>query len=129
MAISHSSLWQKSDLTPITTSLADFRLIRQRQYLFVDKTAHICKLLNEDKVFLSRPRRFGKSLLLSTIQDLFTNGTKNFEGLAIHDLWHRPCRPVISLSFFGLSYPQTFEQDLCSILRDAFSLAGFGSLH
>ena len=125
MAISHSSLWQKSDLTPITTSLADFRLIRQRQYLFVDKTAHICKLLNEDKVFLSRPRRFGKSLLLSTIQDLFTNGTKNFEGLAIHDLWHRPCRPVISLSFFGLSYPQTFEQDLCSILRDAFSLAGF----
>ena len=98
MSISHSSQWQKSDLTPITTSLADFRLIRQRQYLFVDKTAHIYKLLNEDKVFLSRPRRFGKSLLLSTINELFTNGTKNFEGLAIHDLWQRPCLPVISLS-------------------------------
>ena len=98
MSISHSSQWQKSDLTPITTSLADFRLIRQRQYLFVDKSAHIYKLRNEDKVFLSRPRRFGKSLLLSTINELFTNGTKNFEGLAIHGLWQRPCLPVISLS-------------------------------
>ena len=125
MAISRSSQWQKSDLPPITTNLSNFLLFRNSQFLLVDKTAYICNLIDESKVFLSRPRRFGKSLLLSTIQDLFTNGTKNFEGLAIHDLWHRPCRPVISLSFFGLSYPQTFEQDLCSILRDAFSLAGF----
>ena len=56
-------------------------LIRQNQYLLVDKTAHICNLLDERKVFLSRPRRFGKTLLLSTIKELFTNGTKNFEGL------------------------------------------------
>ena len=97
--------WQQSDLPPITTSLSDFMLIRENQYVLVDKTAYICGLFRNNKVFLSRPRRFGKSLLLSTIQELFTHGTQNFEGLAIHDLWHRPCRPVISLSLFGLNSP------------------------
>ena len=117
--------WQQSDLPPITTSLSDFMLIRENQYLFVDKTAYICDLFRNNKVFLSRPRRFGKSLLLSTIQELFTNGTQNFEGLAIHDLWHRPCRPVISLSLFGLNSPETFEEGLCNRLRTAFVMAGF----
>ena len=117
--------WQQSDLPPITTSLSDFMLIRENQYLFVDKTAYICGLFRNNKVFLSRPRRFGKSLLLSTIQELFTNGTQNFEGLAIHDLWHRPCRPVISLTLFGLNSPETFEEGLCYRLRTAFVKAGF----
>ena len=117
--------WQQSDLPPITTSLSDFMLIRENQYLFVDKTAYICGLFRKNKVFLSRPRRFGKSLLLSTIQELFTNGTQNFEGLAIHDLWYRPCRPVISLSFFGLNSFETFEDWLCNRLRTAFVRAGF----
>ena len=117
--------WQQSDLPPITTSLSDFMLIRENQYLFVDKTAYICGLFRKNKVFLSRPRRFGKSLLLSTIQELFTNGTQNFEGLAIHDLWHRPCRPVISLTLFGLNSPETFEDWLCYRLRTAFVKAGF----
>ena len=116
---------QKSDLTPITTTSSNFLLIRKNQFLLVDKTAHICNLLNNNQVFLARPRRFGKSLLLSTIRELYTNGTKNFEGLAIHDLWNRPCRPVISLSLLGLSSPETLEQDLCSLLRDAFAQAGF----
>ena len=117
--------WQQSDLPPITTSLSDFMLIRENQYLFVDKTAYICGLFRNNKVFLSRPRRFGKSLLLSTIQELFTNGIQNFEGLAIHDLWHRPCRPVISLTLFGLNSPETFEEGLCYRLRTAFVKAGF----
>ena len=116
---------QKSDLTPITTSLSDFMSIRRRQFLLVDKTASIYNLLDESKVFLSRPRRFGKSLLISTIRELYTNGTKNFEGLAIHDLWQRPCCPVISLSLFGMSNPETFEHELCARLRDAFAQAGF----
>ena len=117
--------WQQSDLPPITTSLSDFMLIRENQYLFVDKTAYICGLFRNNKVFLSRPRRFGKSLLLSTIQELFTNGIQNIEGLAIHDLWHRPCRPVISLTLFGLNSPETFEEGLCYRLRTAFVKAGF----
>lgn len=115
----------QSDLTPITTTLSDFRVIRQNQFLLVDKTARILTLLRASKVFLARPRRFGKSLLLSTINELFTNGTKNFEGLAIYDLWNRPCLPVIKLSFFGLSAPETFEEELCARLCDAFAQAGF----
>lgn len=115
----------QSELTPITTTLSDFRSIRKKQFLLVDKTACINTLLRESKVFLSRPHCFGKSLLLSTIKELFTNGTKNFEGLAIRDLWDRPCCPVVSLSLFGLSSPASFEHELCARLRDAFAQAGF----
>ena len=115
----------QSELTPITTTLSDFRSIRKKHFLLVDKTACIHTLLRESKVFLSRPHCFGKSLLLSTIKELFTNGTKNFEGLAIHDLWDRPCCPVVSLSLFGLSSPASFEHELCARLRDAFAQAGF----
>ena len=64
MAISRSSQWPKSDLPPITTNLSNFLLFRNSQFLLVDKTAHICNLLDESKVLLSRPRRFGNSLLL-----------------------------------------------------------------
>ncbi len=125
MATYHLPQWQMADLPPITTNLSDFREFREEQFVFVDKTALICNLIRESKVSLYRPRRFGKTLLLSTIRELYTNGTKNFEGLAIHDLWQRPCCPVISLSLFGLSNPETFEQDLCALLRDAFAQAGF----
>lgn len=117
----------KSQLQPITTVLSEFNQFRRKGYLFVDKTALINDLIYESRVFLSRPRRFGKSLLLSTIAELFTNGVKNFEGLAIHDMWQRDRYPVVELSFFGLSDPETFESDLCEILRGAFAMAGFGA--
>lgn len=125
MATYHLPQWQKSDLPPITTNLSDFMSFRNKQFLLVDKTARIYNLLREKKVSLYRPRRFGKTLLLSTIRELYTNGTKNFEGLAIHDLWQRPCCPVVSLSFFGLSDPETFEYELCALMRGAFAQAGF----
>ena len=89
----------KSQLQPITTVLSEFNQFRRKGYLFVDKTALINDLIYESRVFLSRPRRFGKSLLLSTIAELFTNGVKNFEGLAIHDMWQRDRYPVVELSF------------------------------
>lgn len=116
----------KSSLQRITTTSSDFNQFRRKGYLFVDKTALINDLIRESRVFLSRPRRFGKSLLLSTIAELFTNGVKNFEGLAIHDMWQRDRYPVVELSFFGLSDPETFESDLCERLRGAFAMAGFG---
>lgn len=125
MATYHLPQWRMADLPPITTNLSDFVEFREEQFVFVDKTALICNLINDRKVSLFRPRRFGKTLLLSTIRDLYTNGTKNFEGLAIHDLWQHPCCPVISLSLFGMSDPETFEQELCALLRDAFAQAGF----
>ena len=130
----------KSSLQRITTTSSDFNQFRRKGFLLVDKTAYLNDLIRESRVFLSRLRRFGKSLLLSTIAELFTNGVKNFEGLAIHDtngvknfeglaihdMWQRDRYPVVELSFFGLSDPETFESDLCERLRGAFAMAGFG---
>ena len=119
-------LLAKSQLQPITTTLSKFNQIRREGFLLVDKTARINDLIRESRVFLSRPRRFGKSLLLSTIAELFTNGVKNFEGLAIHDLWQQDRYPVINISFFGLSDPETLERLLCKRLYGAFARSGCG---
>ena len=117
--------YDKSPLQDITTTSSDFNEIRDEGFLLVDKTARINDLIRESRIFLSRPRRFGKSLLLSTINELFTNGVKNFEGLAIHDVWQQERYPVVKLSFFGLSDPTTLERKLCDRLRESFAGAGF----
>ena len=78
-----------------------FREIREDDCYYVDKTALIGQLVEGGKhYFLSRPRRFGKSLLLDTIKELFEGSEALFRGLAIHDQWDwgRP-RPVLRLSF------------------------------
>lgn len=64
--------------------LQTFRKIREGKYLYVDKTDYIELLKNEsDYIFLSRPRRFGKSLLMSTLEAYFRGEKELFEGLAI----------------------------------------------
>ena len=63
-----------------------FRDLRESNCYYVDKTAYIGRLLDEGKhYFLSRPRRFGKSLFLDTLKELFEGNEPLFEGLAIHD--------------------------------------------
>ena len=78
-----------------------FREVRERNCYYVDKTAYIERLLDEGKhYFLSRPRRFGKSLFLDTCKELFEGNEPPFEGLAIHDRWDWSVRhPVLRLSF------------------------------
>ena len=78
-----------------------FRDIREQDCYYVDKTAHAGRLLDEGKhYFLSRPRRFGKSLFLDTCKELFEGSRDLFEGLAIHDRWDWSARhPVLRLSF------------------------------
>ena len=78
-----------------------FREIREDGCYYVDKTAHIRRLLDEGKhYFLSRPRRFGKSLFLDTCKELFEGNETLFEGLAIHGSWNWSVRsPVVRLSF------------------------------
>ena len=64
-----------------------FKNIREDDFAYVDKTAHIYRLASEGKCyFLSRPRRFGKSLLLSTLKSYFQGKKEMFEGLAISKL-------------------------------------------
>lgn len=75
-------------------------------YLYVDKTKEIHKLLVEggEYFFLSRPRRFGKSLLVSTLKEIFSGNKKLFKGLWIYDNWEWEKFPVIHIDFLGLKY-------------------------
>ncbi len=78
-----------------------FRKIREGGCYYVDKTPWIRRLVDGgEHYFLSRPRRFGKSLLLDTIKELFEGSENLFRGLAIHDQWDWDLRfPVVRLSF------------------------------
>ena len=78
-----------------------FRKIREENCYYVDKTAYIQRLIDEGThYFLSRPRRFGKSLFLDTLKELFEGNEPLFEGLHIHDRWDWSVRyPVVRLDF------------------------------
>ena len=66
-----------------------FREVRDDGCYYVDKTPYIERLLEDGKhFFLSRPRRFGKSLFLDTLKDLFEGREELFTGLAIHGRWN-----------------------------------------
>ena len=88
--------------------IQNFREIREAGYYYVDKTAHARRLLDEGKhYFLSRPRRFGKSLFLDTLKELFEGNEALFTGLDIHDQWDWSVRhPVLRLSFGGGNFKQ-----------------------
>ena len=83
-----------------------FRKIREENCYYVDKTPYIQRLIDEGThYFLSRPRRFGKSLFLDTLKELFEGNEPLFEELYIHDLWDWGVRyPVLRLDFGSGSY-------------------------
>ena len=71
--------------------------------VYVDKTDIICRMIeNNDQCFISRPRRFGKSLLVSTLESLFSRGTEMFKGLAIEKKWTDKTYPVLRFDFSDL---------------------------
>ena len=88
--------------------LQTFRELREQDCYYVDKTAYIERLLDEGKhYFLSRPRRFGKSLFLDTLKELFEGNQELFAGLHIHaghdwTVHH----PVVRLSFGGGNFKE-----------------------
>ena len=87
---------------PIGTQ--SFTKIRKKKSYYVDKTVYLDRLLSDgsDAFFLSRPRRFGKSLLLDTIQCLFQGKKELFEGLYIYDKWDwSKTYPVLRLCIDG----------------------------
>ena len=98
--------------------IQDFEDLRRRGCIYVDKTSFVFKLVTEGKpYFLSRPRRFGKSLLLSTLEAYFLGKKELFAGLAIEKLekdWTQ--YPVLKISFGADNYP-----DLVS-LKSAINL-------
>ena len=98
------------DRRKLPIGIQTFREVRGDDCYYVDKTPYIERLLKDGKhYFLSRPRRFGKSLFLDTLKELFEGSEDLFKGLAIHERWSRTARhPVLRLSF-GSGHFQTTE--------------------
>ncbi len=99
-----------------TGSFVDFTL---ENFIYVDKTEYIPKLVKLKRVFISRPRRFGKSLTLDTIATLFETGVEPyFKGTWIYDKWTEPTYPVLRLNFLDLDkYSlEHFKQKLNAII-------------
>ena len=92
------------------------------RYIYVDKTEYIYNLINNhERVFFSRPRRFGKSLTLNTIRTLFEKGVDPFfKDTWIYDKWDQDKYPVLHLSFLEYSATdlEAFKKSLCQPIRD-----------
>ncbi len=99
--------------------IQSFEDIRRGGYVYVDKTALIYKLAATGKYyFLSRPRRFGKSLLVSTMEAYFKGKKELFDGLAVASLekdWTE--YPVLHLDLSGVAYNQ--EEVIAKVLSNA----------
>ncbi|MDM8560531.1 AAA family ATPase [Candidatus Parabeggiatoa sp. HSG14] len=101
--------------------IQSFSKIIKDNCLYVDKTHHIAELIQSgDYIFLSRPRRFGKSLLVSTLYEIFSGNKVLFQGLAIYDKIEWQTYPVIVIDFNNISYnnEEVFRMSLSSFLDD-----------
>jgi hypothetical protein len=108
-------------LLPI--GISDFKKLREENYIYVDKTEYIYKLITEggNYYFLSRPRRFGKSLLLSTIRYLFQGKKELFKDLYIYDKlnWEEIYPAIrIDLSQITIKKEEEFQDQMELILKE-----------
>ena len=103
---------EKTQAYPI--GLQDFRTLREEGYIYVDKTRYITELIRKKSryCFLARPRRFGKSLFLSTLQCFFEGRRELFEGLDVELLdWDWEPYPVLRLDLNRDGYKAKGELD------------------
>ena len=86
--------------------LQDFRGIIEGGYKYIDKTRYLYQMASTGKYyFLSRPRRFGKSITISTLHELYNGSRELFKGLWIEEQWDwNRKNPVIRMSFTSISY-------------------------
>ena len=92
-----------------------FRKIRTQDYLYIDKTGYFDSFIKGGYYFFSRPRRFGKSLLISTLDALFQGQKELFEGLAVAKSGYEfPVHPVIRLDFSSIpnQSPGILEEEI-----------------
>ncbi len=101
-------------LLKLPVDLQSFEIIRREGYLYVDKTPWIHRMLEEGRYyFIARPRRFGKTLMVSTLRNLFVGNRELFQGLWIdtHGNWNWEAFPVILLDFNAIprDTPENFR--------------------
>ena len=103
----------------IAQGVYDFRIMREDGYVYVDKTALLGDLVTGGRdayYFISRPRRFGKSLMLSTLKYIFQGKRDLFKGLAIDKMDYDWAKyPVLHFSFAGIKVKtlEAFERNFC----------------
>ena len=108
----------------------DFRVMREDGFRYVDKTALLYPLVTRGRdsfFFISRPRRFGKSLMLSTLECLFRGERELFKGLAIDKMdYDWKSYPILHFNFAGLNVEtlETFKIDFRSYVRETLTKAG-----
>ncbi len=110
----------RADRRPLPLRLESFRRLRERGCYYVDKMPLIRQMINEgDFYFLSRPRRFGKSLLVDTLQELFEGNEPLFRDLDIHPHWDWSVKyPVVRLTLDGVvSTPEKLEDSVLGQLH------------
>lgn len=110
-----------------------FKTIREMNQVYIDKTGFIPVLLGNKYYFLSRPRRFGKSLFLSTLEQFFLGRRDLFKGLAIESYpWEWEEYPILRISFGqgAFSRPEGLRERINSILsqlESKYSISAEGS--
>ncbi len=107
----------------LNTSASTYEQIIEGNIMYVDKTDYLYKMVRKysGQYFLSRPRRFGKSMTLSTLKAIFKGKKDLFKGLYIYDKpfdWN--VYPIIHLSMnkMGSQTIEEFEENLCLNLQD-----------
>ena len=119
-------------MKPLATDTHDFPSIRKAGKIYVDKTMFMHRLVtdpNSKIFFISRPRRFGKSLTVSAFKALFQGRRELFKGLAIDGAdWSWEKYPVIHFEFNDLTVTsiEAFETDLANHLEEKLEDAGYG---
>ena len=90
----------------LPVGIQTFSNIIRDNYIYIDKTKYALEIINNYKyVFLSRPRRFGKSLFLDTLHNIFEGNKELFKDLYIYDKWDWEDKyPVIKISWGGSEY-------------------------
>ncbi|MBQ3345003.1 MAG: AAA family ATPase [Kiritimatiellae bacterium] len=119
-------------MRPIATTTSDFADLRKDGCIYVDKTAYFHRLISTvgtKLYFLARPRRFGKSLMITALKEIFLGRRELFDGLAIADTdwdWSQKW-PVLHFEFADVDATslETFERSFASNVKTRLQRAGY----
>ncbi|MCX7654165.1 MAG: AAA family ATPase, partial [Fervidobacterium sp.] len=104
--------------------ISDFGKIKEKGCIYVDKTRYVYEMIrNSEYVFLSRPRRFGKSLLVSVLECLFKGEKELFIDTWIYEKWNWESFPVVRLDMNRLNtedtdlFKQSLDDEICFLAQ------------
>ena len=118
-------------MRPIATTTSDFVDLRKKGCIYVDKTAYFHRLITDvgtNMLFLARPRRFGKSLMITALKAIFQGRRELFDGLAIEPLWDWSKKwPVIHFEFADVdsTNEESFERELAVHVKRRLAEVGY----